>query len=321
MWLTPLSDHAIGNSLFFDTMYRMRYGLLLTIGMAPTLILGMIHSDAWAVKSCIWLYEVDRCHPFYGETISAYSSLVYGILMWLICVSLLLISTMAAIGLTFRWHNSVMAAAATFIVTIFWLGLILLFSSGARWRNGALARELDDAVQDAFVECFRDGGALGRADPDKPGRFRTFLFAVVRNVARRREERYVQHARRHADETVDADAREARDERASRAFDRAWATTLLRAAAELQESRASSAGPDAVRRVELLRLRFHDGRPIRDIAALWGEEPTRVHHEYARARKEFQRALRDVLAEHLGNHSDSTDDLDRECRALLESLG
>jgi hypothetical protein len=129
IWLTPISNRALGNSLFFDIMYRMRFGLLLTLAMAPTLILGMIHIDAWAVKSCIWIYEIDQCHPLYGETISPYSSVVYGILMWMICVSLVFIATMAAIGLTCRWHNSAMAAAATVIVTICWLGLILLFSA------------------------------------------------------------------------------------------------------------------------------------------------------------------------------------------------
>lgn len=33
----------------------------------------------------------------------------------------------------------------------------------ARWRGSPLMQELDDAVQEAFVECLRQGGGLERA--------------------------------------------------------------------------------------------------------------------------------------------------------------
>ena len=69
--------------------------------------------------------------------------------------------------------------------------------------------------------------------------------------------------------------------------------------------------------MELLRLRFHENRPIRDIASLWGEDAARLHHEYARARREFQQALRDTVAEYV---DDVDGALDRECRELIESL-
>ena len=33
---------------------------------------------------------------------------------------------------------------------------------GARWRGNGLAQEVDDAVQDVFVDCFSENGALTR---------------------------------------------------------------------------------------------------------------------------------------------------------------
>src|SRR5262245_61258276 len=59
----------------------------------------------------------------------------------------------------------------------------------ARWRGSPCLADLDDAVQEVFVECFRRGGALERVEPDRAGGFRPFLFGVVRNVALRLEAR------------------------------------------------------------------------------------------------------------------------------------
>ncbi len=43
---------------------------------------------------------------------------------------------------------------------------------GARWRGTPRIEELDDAVQEVFVECFREGGVLDRVDSGRPGGFR-----------------------------------------------------------------------------------------------------------------------------------------------------
>lgn len=57
----------------------------------------------------------------------------------------------------------------------------------AWWRGSPLVGEVDDAVQDVFVECLRDGGMLERAEPGRSGGFRAFLYGLVRNVALRFE--------------------------------------------------------------------------------------------------------------------------------------
>ena len=68
---------------------------------------------------------------------------------------------------------------------------------GARWRGLPLMQEIDDAAQEVFLDCFKEEGVLDRADSDRPGGFRAFFYGVVRNMARRVEERRGRsHARR-----------------------------------------------------------------------------------------------------------------------------
>ena len=176
----------------------------------------------------------------------------------------------------------------------------------ARWQ--AVRHSVDDAAQDVFVECFRAGGVLEKASPEHNGGFRAFLLGAVRNVARRHEAHKRLDA--HLPANIPSD-----DTAPAEAFDRAWARSLLREAARVQEERARSAGPAADRRVQLLRLRFHDGLPIRDIAERWGEDAAKLHHEYATARDEFRTALRVVVAFHRPGATDG--EIERACVELF----
>jgi RNA polymerase sigma-70 factor (ECF subfamily) len=107
------------------------------------------------------------------------------------------------------------------------------------------------------------------------------------------------------------------DTRLSRAFDRAWARALMAQAAARHAEDAEKAGEAAVRRVELLRLRFHDGLPIREIARRRGCDPDAVHRDYARARQEFRAALSAVVTFH---HPGTPAEVDRTCAELLALL-
>jgi RNA polymerase sigma-70 factor (ECF subfamily) len=187
----------------------------------------------------------------------------------------------------------------------------------ARWRGSPHVQDLDDVLQEVFVACFEPGGVLSRAEPDRPGGFRAYLYGVVRNVARRVEARRVRGRENQPPSDPGLEQFPADDESLSRVFDRAWAEALLREAARRQAELAERGGPAAVRRVDLLRLRFHDGLPIRDIAARWGEDPAVLHREYAKARREFRDALRDVVAFH--QHG-APDVIDRACADLLTLL-
>jgi RNA polymerase sigma-70 factor (ECF subfamily) len=185
---------------------------------------------------------------------------------------------------------------------------------GARWKGSPLVGDLEDAVQDVFLDCFRADGALARVDSERGGGFRPFLRGVARNVALRIE---TDRRRRARDEGTDLDALAADEETASHAFDREWARTVMREAAERQV--ANAATDAARRRVDLVRLRFHEGMPIRDIASLWNEDAAKLHHEYAQARQEFRRALAEVVAFH--HPGGSPEEVEREATELLALLG
>jgi RNA polymerase sigma-70 factor (ECF subfamily) len=185
----------------------------------------------------------------------------------------------------------------------------------ARWGASPLSQEVDDAVQEVFLECARERGALTHADPERGGGFRSFLFGVVRNVARRFETRG--GGRRASDSALD---RLAAEEDLAALLDREWARCLMAQAAEHHRRSALPRGDAARRRVELLRLRFEEGLPIRAIAARWDTDAAAVHAAYRTARREFQDALRKVVGFHQDGRG-GAENLDAECRRLLDLLG
>ncbi len=166
-----------------------------------------------------------------------------------------------------------------------------------RWRGTSFADVLDDAVQEVFAECFRKDGPLARADRSRGG-FRPYLYGVVRNVARAMERRQVARRERPAQSGVNLSKIAADDATLSAVFDRAWAQTIVRGAARLQQELAAKKGEDAERRVELLHLRFYENLPIREIADRWQIDAAHLHREYAKAREEFCQALCEIVRIH-----------------------
>jgi DNA-directed RNA polymerase specialized sigma24 family protein len=190
-----------------------------------------------------------------------------------------------------------------------YLGVVRAYLA-ARWRGSMLRDELDDATQAVFVECFRRGGVLDAAGTGRVPGFRAFLFGVIRNVAARFEDRPVRVVGPLPEIAAD-------DLTQSRLFDRSWALAIMAEAGRLQRDRATERGPEAVRRVELLRLRFEENLPIRDIALLWATDPAALHKSYATARKEFRSALLEVVAFH---YPGSAVELEEEVASLLKAL-
>jgi len=190
-----------------------------------------------------------------------------------------------------------------------YLGVVRAYLA-ARWRGSGLRPDLDDAAQEVFVECFRPGGALEAVGAGRVPSFRAFLHGVVRNVARRFECRPARAAGPLPDIAAD-------EEGLSRLFERAWAQAIMAEAARLQQRRAGERGPEAVRRVELLRLRFEEGLPIRAIAERWGVAAAGLHHAYALARQEFKAILLEVVAFH---HPGSPAEVEQEAAGLLKAL-
>ncbi len=186
----------------------------------------------------------------------------------------------------------------------------------ARWGRTPMSQEIDDAAQEVFVECFREGGALGKVDSQRGGGFRAFLYGVARNVALRCEARRARNRENQAPTTF-GDGHSVDEARLSAVFDAAWARGIMRQAAARMAELAASRGEEAQRRVELLRLRFYDDLPIREIARRWQLEAEHVHRQYARARAEFRAALLAVIAE---NGAPGCAAAEAECAELLAIL-
>jgi DNA-directed RNA polymerase specialized sigma24 family protein len=187
----------------------------------------------------------------------------------------------------------------------------------ARWSGTPLDGEVDDAVQEVFLDCFRQGGVLERAEPGRGAGFRAYLFGVATKVALHVETRRARDRERLAAGSFHPDRLPDDGDSLSRVFDQEWARAVMREAADLQSRRARERGREALRRVELLHLRFQEGLPIRDIARLWSDDPARLHHEYAQARKEFMDALREVVG--LGERC-GPERIEEECAKLIELL-
>jgi RNA polymerase sigma-70 factor (ECF subfamily) len=190
-----------------------------------------------------------------------------------------------------------------------YLGVVRAYLA-CRWRDSALLAECDDAAQEVFVECFRQGGVLDAVGTGRVPGFRPFFYGVIRNVARRFESRPVHTAGGLPEIQADDDSQ-------SRLFDRAWARAIMAEAAQLQQRRAETSGQEALQRIELLRLRFEENLPIRTIAERWNVSSADLHHAYARARQEFRAALLDVVAFH---HPGSAAEIEQEAASLLQVL-
>ena len=123
----------------------------------------------------------------------------------------------------------------------------------SRWRGSSLDHAVDDAAQEVMIECIRPSGVLESADANR-GDFRGLLYGVSRNVARRFEERAVEHARIRPQETAWLESLVANEAGQSTLFDRNWAHTLVHEAKSLFRRRAEDDDDEAaLRRVETPR--------------------------------------------------------------------
>lgn len=186
----------------------------------------------------------------------------------------------------------------------------------ARWRRTDKEALIDDALQEALLECIKRGGALTRVDRSRAGGFRPFLQGVVRNVAARYQTRRARDKRR-GGELLSPDQVPSPQTTVSQAIDQELARALVREAADAMAARANRLGASARLRVEILRLRFGDDLPIRDIATRLGEDPDRVHHQYAKAREEYRRMLLAVVARRLPG---TRAEVEGHCERLMDLL-
>jgi DNA-directed RNA polymerase specialized sigma24 family protein len=160
-----------------------------------------------------------------------------------------------------------------------------------RWKGSVLSSEMEDATQEVFYRCFRSQGALQRVHRGR-GMFRAFLFGIIRNVARQVEER-----KRPSALDVDSNAGHfAADEASSSAeFDKALILSLIREGMSRWEQTAAN-DEEARLRIRLLHAKVVQGEKISVLAQSW-KLPARVlYRQYALARQDFERVLKETLA-------------------------
>lgn len=181
----------------------------------------------------------------------------------------------------------------------------------ARWSRSWRTVLIDDAVQEVFLECIKPSGVLSKADNSYAGGFRALLYGVTRNIIRRFEAQPAPANVAIPDEIASESA-------VSRAFDRQWAQAIMKEASQTQIRQAELRGAAAVRRVDLLKARFQDGKPIREIAESWEVDVDWLHRQYAKARQEFTAALLSVVSTYQPRASDAENI--QTCRELLTIL-
>jgi DNA-directed RNA polymerase specialized sigma24 family protein len=187
----------------------------------------------------------------------------------------------------------------------------------SRWGGRLSTEDLEDAVQDVFVAFLSGDGVFDNLRPGRQEAFRPLLYAVVRNMALRVEHTRLRKLDGPSTESFHAERSPTDEDSSSRAFDRSWAEGIMREAVDMQEKSARERGPGAIRRFELLRLRFDERLKMPEIAARWELEADFLHKELGRATVEFKEALRDVVAFH---HPLTPELVERECRELLTLL-
>ena len=187
-----------------------------------------------------------------------------------------------------------------------------------RWEGSPRIASVEDAVQEVFVDCFKPGGILERVDRNRAGGFRAYFYGAARKTALHLERALDQNVKHHAASDVDVDRVRADEATLSQVFDRAWALSIVQEAVFLYRQRAQGMGGRELQRVEILRLRFEDELPVREIATQLGLSPELVHKEYARARQGYRAVLEDVVAAH---YPQSEDNLDERCREIMRLLG
>lgn len=183
----------------------------------------------------------------------------------------------------------------------------------ARWRRSLEDEDVSDGVQEVLLQCFKEGGALGRVLDDRPGGFRAYLYGVARNVAATLE---AARARRPVNDDG-LDAVPSDEATLSRAFDRAFARALTREARRIMESRADR-GENARHRARALALMYEEGLPAREVAARMGVDVAAVYIHLSRGRKEFREALVEALARHHPGESEA--ELERRCVEIFAAL-
>lgn len=129
IYMTSVSDFALGHSFLFATFYRMRVWMIFSVAMIPTIILGMITVEAWAIERCEPLLELDQCDPFYPPELSPISSVLLGVFICIGIAGLMPLAGVTGVGLALRGRHPIYAAAISMVGAVIALGMTIILST------------------------------------------------------------------------------------------------------------------------------------------------------------------------------------------------
>ena len=187
-----------------------------------------------------------------------------------------------------------------------------------RWRLPRTHEEVTEATQEVFLQCLREGGALERVDPNRPGGMRGYLYGITSRTASQFERQQARWKRDGTGRALEGDWIEADEATLSRAFDRAWASMLAREARR-EHRRMAEAGSERARlRLFCLEQRVYHGRWPREIAETVKLPAARVSELLHEAMGDYRAALLSVMASHHPNESER--ELEKRCEELGREL-
>ena len=188
-----------------------------------------------------------------------------------------------------------------------------------RWKSSRLAQEIEDAVQEVFVECIRDRGILQQVDPGRGTSFRAFLLGATRNVARRIERKAMGKHAHDQEVTSFLDGIESNEERLTQLFEKDWAQAALRGASQLHQDRATEKGGNALVRWQVLGYHFGEGLTAPAIAERIQADVSNVHKWLSRGRQDFAECLHHVVARQF-REGTPAEEIQLECQRMLDAL-
>lgn len=193
-------------------------------------------------------------------------------------------------------------------------------------RSGHSSVDALDLTQAYFVRLL-ERGAIARANPER-GRFRAFLRADCRHFladtrARASAQKRGAHLKHIPLNPAEAESRyrldPAHDDTPERAFDRAWACTLLdQAMTAIQQHYEQSQRGDLFRAIQPVLAADPIAPPYAEIARPLGMTAASLQVAVHRARARFRQALRDLIAATLNLPTSAA--IDDEIRGLFQAL-
>ena len=180
-----------------------------------------------------------------------------------------------------------------------------------RWLGTIYRTHFDDAVQDVFVECFKPGGVLAKADSSRGGAFRSLLFRVTCNVAARYERNHNRDLRLISKELTDTHGED------SGAFLQITREEVAEVVSEALRRMSQHTAVEVRERAQLLIQHSCDGQKIIHLAGGDTETAERLHRQHSKAKREFQTFLSEVIQSH---YRAPPEDVETILKELLGSL-